>query len=54
MLRASDEKIHVQGTSQAKISKIFKVSRGMVQDVIKENIKRGHIKDRKKSESQQK
>ena len=37
-----------QGTSQAKISKILKVSKCTVQEVIKKNIETGDIKDRKK------
>ena len=37
-----------QGTSQAKISKILKVSRGTVQEVIKRKIESGNIKDGKK------
>ena len=51
----SDEKRHKhifhyeQGTSQAKISKILKVCRCTVQEVIKKKIETGDIKDRKKS-----
>ena len=41
-------------TSQAKMSKILKVSRCTVQEVIKQNIETGDIKDRKRRRRQTK
>ena len=40
---------HEQGTSHAKISKILKVSRGTVEELITKKIETGDIKNRKKT-----